>query len=122
MGLVIALGLIVLATLALLVRRSPRALLLGTLLAGGAAVVWLAWAEQQYRGDTGCPWLLPNRGHPVLVGAAASLGAAAIMTGARWKQDPRGWAATLGLATGVLAGVVILVIAFLFGAGLRCQD
>jgi hypothetical protein len=30
--------------------------------------------------------------------------------------------AALALSTGILAGAVILVVAFLFGAGLRCTD
>lgn len=63
-----------------------------------------------------------NNGHPVLVGVIITLGATAIMTGVRWKKDSRGRAAALGLSVGALAGVVILVVAFFFGAGLRCND
>jgi hypothetical protein len=122
MGLLIALGLIVLFTAALLVRRSAKALLCATLLAAGAATVWLAWADNQYRGLNSCPWTAQNRGHPVLVGLALSLGSAVIITGVRWRRDSRGWAATVALSTSVLAGVAILVVAFLFGAGLRCTD
>jgi hypothetical protein len=121
-GLLIALGLIVLVAAALLVRRSPGALLLATLLAGGSAAVWFAWANNAYHGLSSCPWDTHNGSHPVLVGLGLSLASLAIMTGARWKTDSRGWAAALGLSTGALAGVAIVVVAFLFGAGLRCTD
>lgn len=122
MGILIALGLIVLFAAGVLVRRSPTALLLATLLAAGAAGIWLVWADSEYRGLTSCPWDTRNRGHPVLVGLVLSLGSAVIVTGARWRKESRGWAAALGLSTSVLAGVVILVVAFFFGAGLRCED
>jgi hypothetical protein len=121
-GLLFALGLTVLFAAALLVWRSPTALVLATLLAAGAAAGWVAWADHQYRGVTSCPWDGHNAGHPVVVGLALSLGAAVITTGARWRRDSRGWAAILGLSAGVLAGVVILVVAFFFGAGLHCTD
>jgi len=38
----------------------------------------------------------------------------------RWKQGSRQQAAVLGTLTGAVAGLVILVVAFLFGAGLQC--
>jgi NADH:ubiquinone oxidoreductase subunit 2 (subunit N) len=122
MGLLIALGLAVLLAAEVLVRRSRKALLLATLLAAGAAVVWLAWAGHEYRGLTYCPFDAQNRGHPVLVGLALSLVSAVLMISTRWKLDSRGWAAAFGLSAGVLAAVGILVVAFVFGAGLHCTD
>jgi hypothetical protein len=89
-GLLIAIGLLVLVTAGLLVRRSPKALLLATLLAAGAAAVWLVWADNEYRGLTYCPFGAPSRGHPVLVGLALSLGSAAtIRLDAMEKGLPR---------------------------------
>lgn len=122
MGVLIALGLAVLVAAAVLVRRSTKVLPLATVLAAGAATLWLAWAENEYRGLTSCPFDDQNRGHPALVGLALSFGSAALVVSTRWKQDSRGRAAALGLSTGVLAGVGILVVAFMFGAGLHCTD
>lgn len=98
--------------------------MLGALLIAGSAALWLLWAENEYRKWTGCPWGahikgLPS-GHPVLLGLGLSVGSAGIMTLARWKQGSRASAGTVGALTGLVAGLVILVVAFLFGAGLQC--
>ena len=105
-------------------RRSGAATLLGVLLVAGSAALWLLWAENEYRNWTGCPWGahikgLPS-GHPVLLGLGLSTGSAVIMAIARWKQGSRASAAGLGALTGVGAGLAIVVVAFLFGAGLQC--
>ncbi len=91
------------------------------LLAAGSAIVWLVWAQNEYHGLTSCPYD-QNKGHPALIGLALSLASAVAMAGMRWRRDSRGWAAALGLSAGVLAAITILVVAFLFGAGLRCED
>ena len=122
MGLPIGLGLTVLAVVAVLMWRSLKALLLAIVLAASSAAAWLVWAESEYRGLTSCPWGTRNSGHPVLIGLALSVASAAVVTFARWRQDSQGWAAAAGLSTGVLAALVILVVAFFFGAGLRCTD
>jgi hypothetical protein len=98
--------------------------LLGILLVAGSAAVWLIWAENEYRNWTGCPWGahikgLPS-GHPVLLGLGLSFGSALIMALTRSRQGSRASAALLAALTGVAAGLVILVVAFLFGAGLQC--
>jgi hypothetical protein len=98
------------------------ALVLAILLAAGSGAVWLIWAENAYRGLTSCPWDTPQSGHPWLVGLALSFGSAAIMTWTRRKKSSRAGAAPLGLLTGVLAGLVIAVVALLFGAGLQCTS
>jgi uncharacterized membrane protein len=124
-GVVIALGLIVVLAAGILTWRSAKALLISILLVAGSAVVWLVWAENEYRGIDYCPWGAHVKGHPaghpVLIGLGLALGSGAIMAWTRWKRDSRASAAALGFSTGILAGVVILV-AFLFGAGLRCTD
>jgi hypothetical protein len=105
-------------------RRSGAAALLAVVLIAGSAGLWLLWAENEYRDWTGCPWGahikgLPS-GHPVLLGLGLSVGSALIMALARWKQTSRSSAAGLGALTGIGAGLVILVVAFFFGAGLQC--
>jgi hypothetical protein len=67
-GLFIALGLVLVFVAAVLVRTSLNALLLAALLSGGAAGVWIVWAENQYRNLTSCPWDAQANGHPVRVG------------------------------------------------------
>src|ERR1700761_4701251 len=98
-------------------RRSGAATLLGVLLVAGSAALWLLWAENEYRQWTGCPWGahikgLPS-GHPVLLGVGLSVGSAVIMALARWKQGSPADAPVVGALTGVVAGLVILVVAFL---------
>lgn len=105
-------------------RRWGATALLGVLLVAGSAALWLLWAENEYRRWTGCPWGahikgLPS-GHPVLLGLGLSVGSAATMALARWRRGPRWYAAFLGATTGGFAAVVILVVAFCFGAGLQC--
>jgi hypothetical protein len=102
-----------------LMRRTGTTVLLSVLLAIGPGVIWLVWADHQYAGQTGCPWDLPNTGHPVLVGLALVFGSMLIAAGAQWKRTPR-VAAAAGLVTGTVAGLVVLVVAFFFGAGLQC--
>ena len=119
-GVVLALGLIVLFAAGTLAWRSAKALLVSILLVAGSAVVWLVWAENEYRGIDYCPWGAHvnggPEGHPVLIGLGLALGSGAITAWTRWNRDSRVWAAALGFSTGVLAGVVILVVAFFFGA------
>jgi hypothetical protein len=125
-GVVIALGLTVLLAAGTVTWRSPKALLISIPLAAGSAVVWLVWAQNEYRGIDYCPWSAPVRGgpsgHPVLIGLGLPLGRAAIMASVRWNHDSRAWMAARALSTAILAGAVTLVVAFLFGAGLRCTD
>lgn len=98
--------------------------MLAVLVIAGSAALWLPWAENEYRRWTGCPWGahikgLPS-GHPVLVGLGLTVGSALIMALAGWMQGLRTYATGLvGAFTGVAAGLVILVVAFLFGAGLQ---
>jgi F0F1-type ATP synthase assembly protein I len=58
----------------------------------------------------------------LLISIVLVVGSGVIVTCTRWKRDTRAWAAVLGFSTAVLAAVVILVVAFFFGAGLRCGD
>jgi hypothetical protein len=97
-------------------------LVLAILLAAGSGAVWLIWAENEYWGVTSCPWGTPRREPPWLVGLGVSFGSAAIITRTRRKKSSRAGAASLGLLTGVLAGLVIAVVAFLFGVGLQCTS
>jgi hypothetical protein len=122
MGVVIAIGLALLIAAGVLVSRSVRALVLAMALALSGAGIWLVWARHEYRGLDSCPWDMPGHGHPVLIGLALSVLLGVAMVLIRWKHDPRGWVAILGLSTTVIAGLVILVVAFFFGAGLRCTD
>src|SRR5579859_3673299 len=105
-------------------RRSVGTALLGVPLVAGSAALWLLWAENEYRNWTGCPWGAHIKGlpagHPVLLGLGLSAGSALIMAVTRWRRGSRAYAAVLGVSTGVVAGLVILVVAFLFGAGLQC--
>ena len=82
------------------------------------------WAEHEYRGWTGCPFGTHIKGllsgHPVLIGVGLSVGSAVTMAGARWKHGSREHAAIIGALTGGIAGLAIVVVAFMFGAGLQC--
>jgi SNF family Na+-dependent transporter len=48
--------------------------------------------------------------------------AAIISTTPSWAKTSRAAAIALAITTALLAGAVILVVAFFFGAGLRCTD
>lgn len=63
-----------------------------------------------------------ERGAPSVGRHSASMASAAIMVGSGWKSDSCAWVGALGLFAGVLTGIVIMVVAFLFGAGLHCTD
>lgn len=101
-------------------RRLPLTLTLVVLLAAGSGVIWLIWASQQYSGQPGCPWGVPNNGHPARVGFALAVSAGLIGACVRWRLGTPREAAAVGLGTGMLAGLVVLVTAFFFGAGLQC--
>jgi hypothetical protein len=120
-GVLIALGIVVLSAAAVLAWRSIRSLLLAIPLAVGGAVVWVVWAHHEYRGLTSCPYD-QSRGHPILIGLAISIACAVMVAAARYRQESPGWATARAFSAGVLALVMILVVAFLFGAGLRCED
>jgi hypothetical protein len=126
MGVLIGLGLVVVFAAGLTVWRSPSPLAVAILSLVGSAVVWLVWAENQYRNFDFCPWGTHVEGHPtghpVLIGFGLALVSGVITARTRWKRDSHGWAAALGLMTGVLVVVALLVVAFFFGAGLRCED
>jgi hypothetical protein len=95
---------------------------MSALLSFGSSVIWLAWAGHQYRGLTGCPWDLPQHGHPFLVALALVTGSTLVAPGVQWRRLPRVETVAVGLITGLLVAVVLLVVAFMFGAGLRCND
>ncbi len=122
MGPVIAIGLVLLACAWLLGSRSASALLFGVVLAFGGAGMWLLWAENEYRGLDSCPYGVPNHGHPVLVGIALSVAPGIVLILIRRNRDPWGWLVTFAGATTLIAAAVISIVAFLLGAGLRCQD
>lgn len=48
--------------------------------------------------------------------------AAIMSTTPSWAKTSRTAAIALTITTGLLTGAVILVVAFFFGAGLRCND
>jgi hypothetical protein len=57
------------------------------------------------------------------MGIGLTLICAAIMsTAPSWAKTSRTATIALTIVTALLAGAVILVVAFLFGAGLRCED
>ena len=102
-------------------RRLLSALLV-VLLPVFAGAVWLAWAEHEYRGFDSCPWG-SGKGHPSLMGLGLALVCAGVVcTTPRWAKTSRTTAIVLATITGIFAGALILVVAFLFGAGLRCTD
>jgi hypothetical protein len=125
-GDLIGLGLVVVSAAGLVTWRSPRTLAAATLSVAGSAVLWLMWAENRYRNFDFCPWGTHVEGHPtghpVLIGLGLVPVSGAITARTRWKRDSHAWAAALGLMTGILVAVALLVVAFFFGAGLRCQD
>src|SRR5579875_4089268 len=83
-----------------------------------AGATWLVWAQHEYRGFDSCPWG-SGKGHPSLVGLGLALVCAGIMTTApSWARTSRTTAIVLAGVTAVLAGAVIFVVAFFFGAGL----
>jgi len=104
---------------------APRRLLtalLVVLLPACAGAVWLAWAQHEYRGFDSCPWG-SGKGHPSLMALGLALLCAGVMcTTPSWAKTSRTTAIVVATVTGVLAGAVILVVAFLFGASLRCTD
>lgn len=102
-------------------RRLVSAVLV-VLLPAFAGAVWLAWAQHEYRGFDSCPWG-SGKGHPSLMGVGLALLCAGVMcTTPSWAKTSRTAAIVLAIITGILAVAVILVVAFLFGAGLRCTD
>lgn len=102
--------------------RKPLAALLVVLLPVCAGVTWLVWAQHEYRGFDACPWD-SGVGHPSLMGIGLTLVSAAIMsTSPGWAKTSRTATIALTITTAALAGAVIVVVAFLFGAGLRCED
>lgn len=102
--------------------RRPLAALLVVLLPASAGVAWLVWAQHEYRGFDSCPWG-SGKGHPSLMGIGLTLICAATMsTAPSWAKTSRTATIALTVVTALLAGAVILVVAFLFGAGLRCED
>ncbi|MFZ0378747.1 MAG: hypothetical protein WCD11_13595 [Solirubrobacteraceae bacterium] len=104
---------------------APRRLLtalLVVLLPACAGAVWLVWAQHEYRGFDSCPWG-SGKGHPSLMGLGLALLCAGVAsTTPSWAKTSRTAAIVLAVVTGILAGAVILVVAFLFGASLRCTD
>jgi hypothetical protein len=104
---------------------APRRLLSAlfvVLLPACAGAAWLAWAQHEYRGFDSCPWG-SGKGHPILMGLGLALLCAGVMTTTpRWATRSRTAAMGLAIVTAVLAGAVMLVVAFQFGAGLRCND
>lgn len=102
-------------------RRALTALLV-VLLPVSAGVTWLFWASYEYRGFDSCPYG-SGKGHPSLMGIGLTLLCMGIMSVApNWAKTSRTAVIALTIITAVLAGAVILVVAFLFGAGLRCED
>jgi len=93
-------------------------------LASGSAIVWLVWAENEYRGgpQAGCPFENLLGGPRLLITLALSLGSAAAMARAPWRPSFRAEAVVFGLLTGAFAFAAILVVAVFFAAGLRCSD
>ena len=104
---------------------APRRLLtafLIVLLPAFAGAVWLIWAQHEYRGFDSCPWG-SGKGDPSLMGLGLALLCAGVMTTIpSWAGTSRTAAIVLAIVTALLAAAVILVVAFVFGAGLRCTD
>jgi hypothetical protein len=105
-----------------LMQRPGISLVLALVLAGTAGGIWRIWAEAEYTGLTYCPWNAQSTAPPLLVGLLLSLASATVMG---WTQRTKGSlrrSAVLGLMTGGLAALVVLVVAFAFGASLHCTD
>ncbi len=102
-------------------RRTAIAASVVVLLPVVSGVIWLVWAEHEYQSLTYCPWD-SGKGHPVLVAIALMLVGAGISVCPREIRTSRAWSLSLAVSTTVLTGVVILVVGFSFGAGLRCTD
>jgi hypothetical protein len=103
------------------VRRLAVTVSLATLLVVGSGAGWLVWAENEYRGLDACPWSTRGTGRPALVALGFVLVSAVMMAWPRWR-DNRKAAVSVGIVTGLLAGLVIAIVALFFGAGLRCND
>ena len=86
----------------------------------GSVIIWLGWAQTEYRGLASCPWD-SHRGQPILVGAMLTIASTVIVTGRLWKTD-RTVAVGCGLLTAAVTGIAIAAAALFFGAGLRCTD
>ena len=102
--------------------RLTKMFLLSLLFAWLSAFIWLLWAQDEYRGQTGCPWDMAHNGHPVVIGLGLTLGSMLIVTGVWRVQGTRGEAVAIGLFTGLVAAIVTYVVALWFGAGLQCFD
>jgi hypothetical protein len=86
----------------------------------GPAATWFLWAKIEYHGFDSCPWN-SHQGHPAVVGLVLVAASTAIAISSR--QTPNRYIAVASSAAiGVTAGLAIIVVAFLFGAGLRCTD
>src|ERR1035437_3091938 len=101
-------------------RRLVGCRLLMLLLTLGPAAIWFLWAEIEYRGLDSCPWA-SHEGHPAVVGLVLVLASMAIAISSR-RARTRYVSVASGIAVGAVAGLAIVVVAFMFGAGLRCTD
>jgi hypothetical protein len=101
-------------------RRLVRPWPLMLILTLGPAAIWLLWAKIEYHGLGSCPWN-SHQGHPAVVGLVLVAASTAIAISSRRTRN-RYIAVASSAAIGVVAGLAIIVVAFLFGAGLRCTD
>jgi hypothetical protein len=86
----------------------------------GPAVIWFLWAKIEYHSLDSCPWN-SHQGHPAVVGLVLVAASTAIAISTRQTRN-RYIAVAASAAIGVTAGLAIIVVAFFFGAGMRCTD
>jgi hypothetical protein len=101
-------------------RRLVGSWLLVLILTVGPAAIWFLWAKIEYHGLDSCPWN-SHQGHPAVVGLVLVAASTAIAISSRQTRN-RYIAVAASAAIGVAAGLAIIVVAFFFGAGLRCTD
>ena len=92
---------------------------LTVILTVGPAAIWFLWAQIEYHGLGSCPW--SHQGRPAVVGLVLVAASTAIAISSRRTRN-RYIAVASSAAIGVVAGLAIVVVAFFFGAGLRCTD
>jgi hypothetical protein len=104
--------------------RTLRTLWLGVGLVVGSVVAWTTWAEIEYGSSpqAGCPFGTSRAAPWWPLAVALSVGSAAAMGWALWRKHLRPQAVVVGVLTGAVAFVAILVALVFVAAPLRCFD